>query len=188
MEESTKRETPEPQDGALVKLPEYLPGAFFDLRYAGTDNFTGRAVYDFDQPRLRYGTVKKLQKALAALNGRGCSLLIWDAYRPVEAQFRLWEICPDPTFVADPRAGFSDHSRGSAVDLTLCTLSGEPLEMPSGFDDFSPKASRDYRGCTKEAAEHARLLEKILTECGFVGYPAEWWHYNDADAYGVIER
>ena len=77
-----------------------------DLKYATEDNFTNQVIYDFTEPVLRLGTVKKLAKVQETLLKKGYSLKIWDAYRPTEAQFRLWEVCPDPDYVSDPNKGF----------------------------------------------------------------------------------
>lgn len=73
---------PEPEDTALVRVRDYIPDIWVDLRYAGENNFTGAAIYDFSDAYLRYGTVKKLAAVQEALRGEGLSLLIWDAYRP----------------------------------------------------------------------------------------------------------
>ena len=78
-------------------------------------------------------------KGESPFSGQGYGLLIWDAYRPVSAQFRLWEICPDSTYVANPNTGYSSHSRGNTVDVSLVTASGGSVEMPSGFDDFTAR-------------------------------------------------
>ncbi len=103
-----------------------------------------------------------------------------------EAQFKLWEICPNPIYVANPNKGFSKHSRGNTVDITIVSLSGEKVEMPSGFDDFTKKADRDYSDVSKEAGENAKLLEKVMEEAGFEGYAGEWWHYSDEEEYPVV--
>ena len=57
--------------------------------------------------------------------------------------------------------------------------------MPTGFDDFSALADRDYSDCSAEAARNAILLEEIMEKYGFKGYRGEWWHYTDTDAYEV---
>ena len=176
-------ESVEPGNGELVRVQDHLPELSVDLRYAGVNNFTGRQIYDFDDAWLRCGTVKKLAAAQEILRRQGYSLLIWDAYRPQSAQFQLWEVCPDPTYVANPYGGSSSHSNGGTVDITLVTLEGEPVEMPSGFDDFSPLADRDYSDVSQEAGEHARILEQAMTEAGFHPYAAAWWHFSDSDAY-----
>ena len=127
-----------------MRVRDYIPDIWVDLRYAGENNFTGAAIYDFSDAYLRYGTVKKLAAVQEALRGEGLSLLIWDAYRPQYAQRLLWERCPDANFVANPDTGGSKHSSGGTVDITICTSDGAPMEMPSEFDEFSALADRDY--------------------------------------------
>jgi len=174
-----------PEDSDFVRVREWIPEIRVDLAYAADDNFTGQAIYDFSDAWLRYGTVKKLAAAQAALAEQGLGLLIWDAFRPVSAQYRLWEICPDPVYVADPNRGGSSHSRGNTVDITLVDAAGTALRMPSDFDNFSPLADRDYSDADPEAAEHARLLESVMEAAGFRGYSGEWWHFSDRDIYPV---
>ena len=177
---------PEVPDDTLVNVQDYLPGVFVDLRYATTNNFTGQVIYDFTTARLRYGTVKKLAVAADALAEQGYALLIWDACRPVSAQFRLWEVCPNSIYVANPYNGYSKHSLGNTVDITLVTLDGGAVEMPSGFDEFSALADRDYSDVSEAAAAHANLLEQAMTEAGFIPYAGEWWHYSDSVQYEVV--
>ena len=95
------------------------------------------------------------------LKQSGLYLKIWDGFRPPSAQFKLWDVCPDPTYVSNPNNGFSSHSRGNTVDITLVDADGTELVMPTGFDDFSKLADRDYSDCNEEAANNAMLLEKI---------------------------
>ena len=178
---------PEPVPEDFVSVTDWIPGVRTELRYATDNNFTHQVIYDFSGAYLRYGTVQKLAAAQTALEAEGYSLLIWDAFRPVSAQFKLWEICPDPAYVANPEKGYSSHSRGSTVDLTLVTLDGEPVEMPTDFDDFTALADRDYSDVSDEAAANARLLEDAMTAAGFKPYSAEWWHYSDTDSYPVEE-
>ena len=176
---------PAPED--FVRVLDYIPSARQELLYATDRNFTGQVIYDFTDAYLRYGTVKKLIAVSEDLAQLGLSLKIWDGFRPVSAQFRLWEVCPDPAFVANPQKGFSSHSRGNTVDITLVDTDGNELEMPTGFDDFSKKADRDYSDCTETAASHAELLEILMEKHGFRGYSAEWWHFSDTDEYPVEE-
>ena len=166
-------------------MADYLPGVFLDLRYATEDNFTGQRIYDFSDAYLRWGTVKKLMAVSRELEAQGLYLKIWDAYRPVSAQYRLWEVCPDPTFVANPETGYSSHSRGNTVDLTLVNSQGQELEMPTEFDDFTALADRDYTDCPETAAANARALEELMERHGFSGYFGEWWHFSDTQTYPV---
>lgn len=176
---------PEPEDADFVRVLDYLPNTVQYLPYATEDNFTGRRIYDFTDVYLRYGTVKKLQKVNDDLALLGLTVKIWDGFRPVSAQYRLWEAVPNPTYVANPNVGFSSHSRGNTVDLTLIDLQGNELEMPTGFDDFSAKADRDYSDCSEAERANAEILEALMEKHGFRGYAGEWWHFSDAQDYPV---
>lgn len=179
---------PEPEDGDFVAIAEYIPDILVQLQYASPDNFTGQVIYDFQDAFLRYGTVKKLMAVQEELREMGLGLKIWDAFRPVAAQFRLWEACPDPTYVANPETGYSNHSRGNAVDVTLVDENGQELEMPTGFDDFSALADRNYSDCSETAAQNASLLQSVMEARGFSGYFGEWWHFADSEAYPVEDQ
>lgn len=178
----------EPEDGDFVRVIDYIPQIRQALAYATEDNFTGQVIYEFTDAYLRYGTVEKLAQVSEELEEQGLGLLIWDGYRPVYAQAKLFEVCPDPTYVSPPGVGNQNHCRGRAVDLTLVDLqTGEELGMPTGFDDFTACADRDYSDVSPEAAANAELLEDVMERHGFKGYSGEWWHYNDTDAYPIEE-
>ena len=177
---------PEPEsDDVFVRVLDYIPTASQELRYATEHNFTGQVIYDFEDVYLRWGTVKKLRLACEDLAQLGLFVKIWDGFRPVSAQFTLWEVCPNPTYVANPTTGYSSHSRGNTIDLTLVDAEGREVVMPTGFDDFSVKANRDYSDCTEEEASNARILELIMEKHGFSGYFGEWWHFSDTTGYPV---
>ena len=177
-----------PKSADFVAVSDYIPSVSTELKYAASDNFTSQVIYSFRDAFLRYGTVKKLQAVSEELASQGFRLKIWDAFRPVSAQFKLWQAFPDDNYVANPTTGHSNHNRGNAVDLTLTDLQGNELTMPSAFDDFSPLADRDYSDCPEDAANHAMLLEAVMERHGFVGYDKEWWHYADTDSYPVEEH
>ena len=179
---------PEPQDEDFVLVRDFIPGIVIDLKYATTDNFTGQVIYDSQDAYLRYGTVKKLMLVQAELEKQGLSLMLWDGYRPPAAQFKLWDICPDANYVSDPNKGFSSHSRGNTVDVTLVDISGMELDMPTGFDDFTKLADRDYSDCTEKQRNNALLLEELMIHYGFKPYAKEWWHYSDAVKYEVADE
>lgn len=178
---------PELSDSSFVPVTDYIPEMLVELKYASQDNFTGQTIYEFEDAFARFGTVKKLVEVQESLHEVGLGLKIWDAFRPAAAQFRLWEVCPDDTYVADPRKGYSNHSRGNAVDVTLVDLEGREVEMPTQFDDFSGKADRNYADCTETAADNARLLQDVMQKHGFVPYYGEWWHFADEEKYPVEE-
>ena len=176
-------EMPVEEDNVFVDLREYIPDAFYQLRYGTLNNFTGKVVYEFDGVYLRYGTVAKLMKVQAKLREEGLSLKVWDAFRPASAQHALWVANPDPVYVNNPAVGYSSHTRGNTIDVTLVDRDGNELEMPSDYDAFSALSDRDYADCSEEAAKNAKKLETIMTENGFTGYAGEWFHYTDTDQY-----
>lgn len=184
---ATPSQAPTPEPGDMVRAVDIIPDIRLDIRYAAAENFTGEVIYESAEAYLRRGTAEKLAKAQEELEELGYSLTIWDAWRPVAAQFALWRVCPDARYVADPFNGFSGHCRGNTVDITITMLDGEPVELPSGFDEFSALADRDYSDVSDAADANARLLEDVMTRAGFAGYSAEWWHYTDTDAYEVVE-
>ncbi|WP_283680138.1 M15 family metallopeptidase [Lentilactobacillus sp. Marseille-Q4993] len=165
------------------------PDIIVDLKYATDDNFTHQVVYDFDQAISRIDTVNKLAKASAALKPQGYRLKIWDAYRPTYAQRRLFEVYPDPIWVAEPDPNFS-HQKGVTFDITLTDKDGNDLEMPTPFDDFSGLAKRNQTAnWTKEGLKNYTILNDAMTAAGFTGYENEWWDFRDTDAdeFGPLE-
>lgn len=178
---------PEPDDGDFVMVAMYIPDIVVELRYSTTDNFTNQQIYSFTDGWLRYGTVKKLMSVQKELGQNGYSLKLWDGFRPPSAQYRLWEVYPDPVYVANPNNGFSSHSRGNTVDITLVHMDGTEAVMPTDFDDFSGLADRNYSDCGKEAADNALYLEQVMIKHGFKPYSGEWWHFTDMQTYPVEE-
>lgn len=170
----------------LVRVDEYIPDIYVHLPYATENNFTAQRLYTFTRAYLRYGTVQKLSAAQRIVRAKGFSLLVWDAYRPAAAQHTMWRVLPDSDYVANPLHGFSRHTRGSTVDVSLVAASGAAVPMPSDFDDFA-HAKRDYSALTVAALENITLLEAAMSAAGFVGYENEWWHFNDSDVYPVLE-
>ncbi len=178
---------PHREDRDFVRVLDYIPDAKVELRYAAANNFTGKRIYNFSDVYLRYGTVVKLMEVQKQLRKQGLLLKIWDGFRPTEAQHLLWEAYPDPTYVSNPANGYSNHSRGNTVDITVVDADGQEIEMPSDFDAFTAKADRDYSDCTPTAAANATMLQELMRQAGFVGYDGEWWHYADATQYEVEE-
>lgn len=173
----------------MVALDQFVPEIKVDLRYATTNNFTAAKIYDDNTAYLRRGTAEKLKAAQNDFAAIGYTIKVWDAYRPPAAQFKLWEKFPDARFVINPHKGFSYHSRGVAVDITLVDKEGRELLMPTGFDDFSPRADRDYSDLDQETASNTRMLERVMLKNGFQSIHYEWWHFidNDKERYPVID-
>ena len=119
----------EPEDDEYVLVKKYIPDIYVELRYVTENNFTGVKIYDFTEAYLRYGTVKKLAQVQKELKQQGYSLKIWDAYRPFEAQQKLWEVYPDPNYVANPANGMKNHNLGGTVDITMVAADGSIIPV-----------------------------------------------------------
>ena len=171
----------------LVEIGEASHGVSIDLRYGGADNFTGKPVYR--QPRcfLHRDAEALLIRAADLAARQGLTLKIFDAFRPSEAQWTLWNHTPDPEFLADPRRG-SPHSRGVAVDLTLVDRMGREFAMGTGFDAFTPLSHHGNVALPEDAQRNRFLLLGLMTAAGFDFYRNEWWHYQmfDSRRYPVL--
>ena len=178
----------EPEDDEYVLVNKYIPDIYVELMYATDNNFTGVRIYDFTDAYLRYGTVKKLANVQKELKEQGYSLKIWDAYRPFEAQQKLWEVYPDPNYVANPANGMKKHNLGGTVDITMVAADGTVISMPTEFDDFSLKADRDYSDIEdEEAVKNVMILHNAMENNGFTGYQGEWWDYSDTVEYEAVD-
>ncbi|KRL04801.1 M15 family metallopeptidase [Liquorilactobacillus oeni] len=149
-----------------------------ELKYATKDNFTHQVIYDFKTAVARTGTAQKLACANRLVTEQGFRLKVWDAYRPVSAQKKLFEVYPDPTFVAFPDPNFS-HQKGVTFDLTLTDAKGKELQMQSNFDDFSERAFRKFKR-TPQQEKYYQILNSAMTSTGFNGYKSEWWDFRDS--------
>jgi len=161
----------------LVDIQSCIPQIHLDLKYATTDNFTGQIVYDFNVCLVVKEVAVLLCQVQNELEPLGLSLKIWDGFRPMAAQWKFWELVPDERYVSDPRKG-GRHTRGTAVDLTLVYKDGQELLMPTGFDDFSEKAHKNYAGAAQEELNNREFLREIMERHGFIGLTTEWWHFD----------
>lgn len=161
----------------LVKLDKTIK---LDIRYATTDNFTGRAVYPEARAFLQRPAAEALLKVHKQLKTQGLGLVIFDGYRPWAITRLFWEVVSldQRKFVADPKTG-SKHNRGCAVDLSIYDLkTGALLDMPSGYDEFTERASPDYKGATALQIKNRELLRGLMEAQGFTVNPNEWWHFD----------
>ncbi len=165
-------------DDPLVDAAPIVPGLIVRLAYSGADNIAGRALYPPDAKcLLRRSVAERLALAARALKRQKLRLIAWDCTRSAEAQAALWKAHPQPGSVADPARG-SLHERGVAVDLGLAGLSGTPVEMPTKFDEFGPRAAADAPLPDGPAREHREALKAAMYAAGFRVNPKEWWHYS----------
>jgi D-alanyl-D-alanine dipeptidase len=177
----TKEEAPVHSPGKaaeLVDIKEVNPHIIVDMKYATEDNFTKKRLYDSNTCFLRKSTAVKLDAVQKELERMNLGLKVWDCYRPLAVQWVFWAILPDERYVANPKTG-SRHNRASAVDLTLVDSQGKELQMPTGFDDFSPRAGHHYQDLLAQTIRNRELLKSLMEKAGFTPLPEEWWHYDD---------
>jgi D-alanyl-D-alanine dipeptidase len=158
-----------------ITPPEY--DVDIALAYATPENFTAAPVYRQAFCYLHPAAAEKLRDAIKSAGEMGYRLRIFDAFRPSEAQWILWNHTPDPDFLADPRRG-SPHSRGVAVDLTLIGPDGAALDMGTDFDAFTPLSHHGSAGISQEAQRNRLILLGLMTQAGWDFYRNEWWHYQ----------
>jgi D-alanyl-D-alanine dipeptidase len=171
----------------LVEISERSHGVVIELAYGGRNNFTGKPVYAQPACFLHPAAARMLTRAAELAGGIGLKIKIFDAFRPSEAQWVLWNHTPDPDFLADPARG-SPHSRAVAVDLTLTGEDGRDLDMGTAFDAFTIKSHHGNLEVGPEAQRNRILLLGLMSAAGWDFYAREWWHYQlfDSRAYALL--
>jgi D-Ala-D-Ala dipeptidase len=165
------------QQSDFVRLKDLSPDFVYELKYATPDNFLKQAVYDCGECYLRKSTAEALVKANEAFKQLGYRIKLFDCYRPLSVQKKMWKILPGTHYVANPAKG-SKHNRGAAVDLTLVDAQGKELNMGTPFDFFGKEAHHTYTEHSKEVLENRKLLKETLDKFNFKSIYSEWWHYE----------
>ncbi|EIA07961.1 M15 family metallopeptidase [Flavobacterium frigoris] len=164
-------------DTIFVNLKDYSGDFVYDMKYATADNFLNSKVYDCAECYLRLKTVSALVEANKEFIKKGYRIKLFDCYRPLDIQKKMWKIVSDPQYVADPAKG-SIHNRGGAVDITLVDSKGKEVDMGTSFDHFGIEASHNYTNLSSIIKENRGLLKRVMTVAGFNSFDSEWWHYN----------
>jgi len=164
----------------LVDVRSVDPTITVDLRYAGKRNFLKHSLYPRGTHALaRPEVASGLAEAQSILRHYQYGLKIWDAYRPVAVQAKLWGASHNSDYVANPEIGAGSlHSWGIAVDATLVDSRTRDVRMPTDFDDFTPASMLPYMGSSPEVRANLRLLRYAMHKAGFCGLRTEWWHYT----------
>jgi len=177
------RQVKEDSTKKMVELHSLIPSLRYELRYATTNNFMRRRMYPAGTSItfLRQPAAQALKDVQAELKSKGYGLKIFDAYRPYSVTVKFWELVKDERYVANPAKG-SGHNRGIAVDLTLIHLkTGKPIDMGTGFDNFSDTAHHGFEALPDEILQDRMLLKTTMEKHGFKALDTEWWHYYWAD-------
>ena len=171
----------------LVEITEAGHGVLVSLAYATPENFTGRVVYASGRCWLHRDAEPNLRRAAALAALAGLRLKLLDGYRTPQAHEVLCGYLSDPRYIADPRLG-SNHSRGTAVDLTLVDAAGAELDMGTAFDTMADASHHFHPGLPFQAQRNRFLLLAIMLKAGFEALDEEWWHYQlpDARSYPLL--
>lgn len=193
----------------LVDVQTLDDSILVDLKYSTEDNFVGADMYgDLERAYLVPDFAQRIVVAQRLLRERNpeLTLLVYDAARPISVQRRMRTIVEGTElegFVADGTRG-GRHNYGVAVDLTIATIDGLPLDMGAGFDEFSPASAVKGTPDTSDAATRTIdvyidyvnmlvdsgvvsvdaacnriLLLEVMCEAGLVPYRREWWHFEE---------
>ncbi len=164
-------------DTTFVRLEDFSKDFAYDLRYATENNFLKAKVYDCAECYTRVKTAKALIAANKDFLEKGVKIKFFDCYRPNSVQYKMWEIVPNPQYVANPDKG-SIHNKGGAVDITLVDLEGNELDMGTDFDYFGKRAYHDNMDLPQNILDNRKLLKETMEAHGFWSIRTEWWHYN----------
>lgn len=167
-----------PIEHHLVDVRTIQPPPLEEIRYATRCNFTGSQLYPFPAAFVNRDVAAALTAVQADLAKQGLALKIYDGYRPLSVQQKMWDLIRDERYVSNPAVNKGRHTRGTAVDVTLVDKVGNELPMPSPFDDFTEAAHRDSKTMTPTQHANMLTLQDVMTRHGFEPYPFEWWHFD----------
>jgi zinc D-Ala-D-Ala dipeptidase len=179
----------------FVDVRTVIPDAIIDLRYATTNNFTGTQLYPSDARCLVHQSMAPgLATAATALRPQGHLMVFWDCYRPHDVQVRMFNVVPNPAWVARPGQYAHSHESGRSVDVTFTSVQPQcPPErqvdglcladMGTDFDDFSSRATAfATQGVSADAQANRARLRDAMKYGGLTPYSGEWWHFDGAGA------
>jgi D-alanyl-D-alanine dipeptidase len=162
----------------LVNLAKLSSEFSYEIRYATPDNFIGEILYDCAVCLLQPEVAEALLKANQYFCEEGYQIKIYDCYRPLDVQKKMWTKVPRPTYVANPFDKGSIHNKGAAVDITLETLEGCFVDMGTDYDFFGNAAHIDNYNFSEEILKNRKLLIEGMQKFGFMTVRTEWWHYS----------
>ncbi len=150
----------------------------YEIRYATPNNFIGETLYDCAKCLLQPEVARALNQANQYFCELGYKIKLYDCYRPLDVQKKMWAKVPRATYVANPYDKGSIHNKGAAVDITLVTLEGCYVEMGSDYDFFGRAAHIDNMNFPEAVLSNRKLLIEGMRKHGFITVRTEWWHYS----------
>ncbi|MDD4494333.1 MAG: M15 family metallopeptidase, partial [Eubacteriales bacterium] len=153
-----------------------------DMLFASESNFASEKLYPSQVCLIQSDTGAKLVEAQRLFQKDGFRIKIYDAYRPYTVQGKLYEIVRNSAYIANPATTASRHNRGTALDMTIVDDDGNELAMATPVHTFGPASRIDNPGMTEEQKANLSYMQDIMTQCGFVTYNYEWWHFSDENS------
>jgi len=170
----------------FVDIRTVVPDAIVDMRYATPHNFTGVRLEPKDARCLIHKSMAPgLREGAKILRAKGYVLYFFDCYRPHSVQQKMWDVVPNPTWIAKPGAYSRSHETGRSVDVTIAVRStAKPVDTGTGYDNFTSRAwAYQTEGLSKaQIANRARLRNALQHDGSLQVYSAEWWHFDGPDA------
>ena len=180
--------SPQARAAGLVDVRTVVPNALIDLRYATPNNFTHTQLYPPNARCLVHESMAPgLASAAKVLASKGNVLVFWDCYRPHDVQVKMFDIVPNPAWVAKPGNFAKSHEAGRSVDVTLADPSQQCprclVDMGTDFDDFSPHATAfATEGVSPAQQANRARLRDAMSAGGLSVYSGEWWHFDGPGA------
>ena len=172
----------------FVELTEDKNEVVLDIRYATSNNFTNTRLYDCGRCFLHPTVAKALQRAADDFKKQGYKIILFDCYRPLSIQRKLWAKVPDARYVTPPAKG-SMHNRGAAIDISLQEIkSKKELDMGTPYDFFGKEAYMDYQELSVVASKNRKILHTTLMKYGFKPIRTEWWHFSFSGSGATISE
>ena len=162
----------------LINLSSLSSEFKYEIRYATPNNFIGETLYDCAVCMLQPEVAEALLKANFYFCEKGYRIKLYDCYRPLDVQKRMWAKVPRPTYVANPYGKGSIHNKGAAVDMTIETLEGCFVDMGSDYDFFGREAHIDNYNFSEEILANRKILIYGMRMFGFNTVRTEWWHFS----------
>lgn len=181
------------RDYGLVDVLSIQPDIKVDIKYATSNNFTGKILYMEDvgvytEPTLAQA-IAQAQNTLKAINNN-LSLVVFDAARPISVQKEMFELVRgtvNERFIANPYGEFAGgfHNYGMAIDVAIVDSNGKMLDFGTGYDSFEDiahsggEAELVKKGLLSiEAYKNRQLLYYVMGKHGMLPYAYEWWHFQ----------
>jgi D-alanyl-D-alanine dipeptidase len=177
----------------LIEINEQNFDVFLEIRYASKLNVCNIEMYKKPICFLHKDLIPNFKQAIKLAKKLGYKIKIWDAFRPIEVQKFMFDKFPTSEnqegFISNPENGAIPHCRGVALDITLCDLKGNEIEMGTDFDEFSELAFNNCNKISKEAQKNRIILLGIMTSSGFDFFSKEWWHFQAFNPrnFGIIQ-